>query len=327
MKHPDRDNPGHERNGTPDARSKGGDPVAIARQLTGDLLCVGCGYNLRGLSVRELCPECAIPVRATILGVVDPKAHELAPLTRPNLTARGITAWALGGWVAVVAVAMMRLAEIIRGFTGIDWWPGFAPMLGTLGLVLSGLGALTLIRPHARVTRFGAIAAALGAAAYIPLTLIYYQIYARFDASAPAPFLDPGPGQFDRSALRLGMFVAIAIVIVGLRQNARELSGRSVIVRTGRVDRQSMFALLASFLVAALGDTLSVIAFLTADGVSGIIATVGTVFVAVGSVLVVVGATNILIDVYRLYPLIARRGVGLGDVLESNARRDRRTGV
>lgn len=302
-------------------------PAAIARQLTGDLLCVGCGYNLRGLSVREACPECAMPVRATILGVVDPRAHELAPLLRPSQTAVGMVAWALGGWVAVVAVAMMRIAEITRGLFSIDWWPGFAPLLGTVGVVVSGFGAVALIRPHRRVTRFQAIFAAAGVAAYIPMTLIYYQIYARFDASAPTPFMNPGPLQFDRSALRLGMFVAIAIALLGLRTNARALSLRSVIVRTGRVDRQSILALLASFLVAAIGDAINIVAFMTGDGVSGIMPILGTVFVSVGSVLVVVGATNILLDIRRLWPVIVHRGVGLSDVLESNTQRDRRTGV
>jgi hypothetical protein len=319
------DNPEKAHNGTHARARSGGDPVAIARQLTGDLLCVGCGYNLRGLSVRELCPECGVPVRATILGVVDPRAHELTPLTWPNATASGMVAWAFGGWVAVVAVATMRVAEIVRGLFGVDWWPGFAPLVGTLGLMVSGLGAVALIRPHARVTRMGAVAAACGVAAYIPLTLIYYQIYARFDASAPAPFLNPGPTQFDRSALRLAMFVMVVILLLGLRKNARGLSARSVIVRTGRVDRQSILALVASFLVAAVGDGLNVAAFLTEGTVSGIIATIGTVFVAVGSVLVLVGATNIVVDVRRLWPVIARRGVGIGDVLETNSEREQRS--
>ncbi len=318
------DNQRHDEPPPQRTRANADDPVAMARQLTGDLLCVGCGYNLRGLSVREVCPECGMPVRATILGVVDPRAHELAPLGAPRRVAAGMLAWALGGWIAVIAVVMMRLAEIVRGLFAVDWWPGFAPVLGTGGLIVSGIGATALIRPHSRVTRMQAAVAALGVAAYIPLILIYYQIYARFDATAPAPFMNPGPGQFDRSALRLGMCVAVAVLLLGLRANARGLSSRSVIVRTGRVDRQSMLALLASFLVAAVGDALNVTAFLAAESVSGILATVGTVFVAVGSVLVVVGATNILVDIRRLWPVIARRGVGLGDVLESNAQRDRR---
>src|SRR5690606_27754218 len=77
-----------DRAGPSSERPVGSGPV-IARQLKGDLLCIGCGYNLRGLSIREMCPECGIPVRATILGVIDPMADELAPIPRPRLVATG----------------------------------------------------------------------------------------------------------------------------------------------------------------------------------------------------------------------------------------------
>lgn len=302
------------------------DPISIARRLNGDLMCIGCGYNLRGLSIRELCPECATPVRATLLGVVDPKAHELAPLINPRVSGIGLAVWAVGAWLAIIAVAMMRLAEVAREMLNTKWWPGYAPDLGTLGLIASGLGAITLIRPHPRVTRWGAVAAAAGVAAYVPLTLLYYHIYARVDGSSTSPFLQPGPMEFDRTALRMGLLIPVSIAILGLRTHARGLASRSVIVRTGRVDRQSMLALWASFMVAGAGDMMHVLGMSTQLGLGSLLSTVGTVLVSVGSVLVVVGATNIVLDVWRLWPVIVRRGVGLGDVLENNAQREGRTG-
>jgi hypothetical protein len=310
----------------PDAGSKTpSEQLAVtARQLTGDLWCIGCGYNLRGLSIRERCPECGMPVRATILGVVDPKAHELAPLFRPALTGAGLIAWSIGAWVAVVSVATMRGAEILRVLFSVSWWPGWAPFLGTLGLMVSGLGAMVLIRPHARVSRLGAIRAACGVAAYIPLTLMYFHVYARLDRSSPAPFLQPGPLEFERAMLRLGMFIFVALVILGLREHGRSLATRSVVVRTGRVDRQSMLALLAVFAVAAGGDALHVLSAALDNGVADLTITVGTVLLAVGSVLVVVGVSNVVLDTWRLWPVIVRPGVGLGDVLESNEMRAER---
>jgi hypothetical protein len=299
----------------------------IARQLTGDLWCIGCGYNLRGLSIRERCPECGLPVRATILGVVDPMADELAPIRRPRLVGGGLVVWAVGVFVAVAAVALMRGAEIGRELLGMRWWPGWAPLIGAAGLVLSGVGAaVSLIRPHARIGRLGAVRAALGVAAYIPLTLIYFDIYARVDRTSPAPFLSPGPLELDRSLLRLGMFLFVALGILALREHTRALAIRSVVVRTGRVDRQSMTALLASFAVAAGGDLLHVVAGIAGGGGADLIATVGTVLQAVGSVLVVVGVSNIVIDAVRLWPVIVRPGVGLGDVLEGNGEKTLRTG-
>lgn len=305
----------------PSAVPEGGSPGEIARQLTGDLWCIGCGYNLRGLSIRERCPECGVPVRATILGVVDPKAHELTPLGRPRLVGVGLVAWTTGLWVAAMSVAVMRAAEVMREVLGSGWRPWLSPLVGTVGLIVSGIGALALIQPHARVTRLRRVASSFGVAAYVPLTLIYFHIYARVDTASPAPFLHPGPQAFQRAALRLGLFVFIAIMILCLRGAARGLAARSVVVRTGRVDRQSMMALLACFAVAAAGDVLHAV---SAGTPNGVLEVVGTVLVAVGSVLVLMGLSNIVLDSLRLWPLIVRRGVGLGDVLEDNARRDRR---
>src|SRR5262245_48877512 len=77
---------------------------AIARELTGDLPCVRCRYNLRGLSVRAPCPECGTPVRATLLAVVDPFAGELQPVSRPRLIVAGLIAWSLGGFGSALCV-------------------------------------------------------------------------------------------------------------------------------------------------------------------------------------------------------------------------------
>lgn len=316
----------HDSPESDESRQRQPAPV-IARQLTGDLWCIGCGYNLRGLSIREKCPECAMPVRATILGVVDPMADELAPIRHPGLVGGGLVLWAVGVFVAVAAVATMRGAEIGRELFGMRWWPGWAPLIGTFGLTVSGVGAaVSLIRPHARVGRLAAVRGALGVASYIPLTLIYFYIYARMDRTSPAPFLSPGPLEIDRSLLRLGMFLFVALAILTLREHTRALAVRSVVVRTGRVDRQSMTALLASFGVAAGGDLLHVVAGMMRGGGGDLVATVGTVLQAVGSVLVVVGVSNIVIDTVRLWPVIVRPGVGLGDVLEGNREKTRRTG-
>ncbi|RMH29825.1 MAG: hypothetical protein D6692_02890 [Planctomycetota bacterium] len=302
------------------------DAVEIARRLTGDLLCIGCGYNLRGLSIRDPCPECGLPVRATILGVIDPRAHELEPLTRPLVSAVGLGLWAGGAWVAVMSVVLMRAAEVAREVLGSSFWPTWASMLGLTGVVLSGLGATTLIRPHRGATRGAALLSAVGVAAYVPLAFLYHAIYAKFDSASPSPFLNPGTNEFSRAAFRLGMLACVGVAILCLRPSARMLSARSVIVRTGRADRQSMLALLASFAVAGVGDVLHVISASASGGVSDLLATIAMVFVAVGSVLVVVGVTNIGVDVWRLWPVIVRPGVGLVDVLEANEDRDRRIG-
>src|SRR5581483_4291904 len=101
-------------NGLPGPSAAPPVPVVLGRELGGDLHCVVCSYNLRGLSIRAICPECGTAVRATILSVVDPHASILRPITFPRLTAAGVILWAAGA----VAVAMMawlpQAADLLR---------------------------------------------------------------------------------------------------------------------------------------------------------------------------------------------------------------------
>src|SRR5690606_19927036 len=63
---------------------------AISLSLSGAMPCISCGYNLQGLSVVGVCPECGAAVRATILATIDPQAEELTPLLTPRLTSLGL---------------------------------------------------------------------------------------------------------------------------------------------------------------------------------------------------------------------------------------------
>ncbi len=78
----------------PPAPDRGSSGVArLSRELAGDLPCIQCGYNLRGLTVKGMCPECGTSVRATLLAVVDPMAGEFRPISFPRLTAYGMLVW------------------------------------------------------------------------------------------------------------------------------------------------------------------------------------------------------------------------------------------
>lgn len=307
----------------------------IARRLTGELICIGCGYNLRGLSIREVCPECGASIRATLLGVVDPQADELEELSSPWLIGNGIVVWSLGALIASLSVWVLRIDEIVRAKVGMNLGlGGWVSMVGVIALICSGLGAMTMVRLHkrrGRGNRWASIRAAIGASAYIPMVMMYWVIYRGFDASAPMPLISPGTQHLDRSVLRLGMFVGVVVITVGLRPNAVRLAMRSVIVRTGRVDRQSMYALLASFGIAAIGDLFHVVGVLGARShwlnpvISDLLTQLHVVLVAMGSVLITLGIMNVVIDTVRLRPVLLHRGVGLSDVFETNRQKAART--
>ncbi|MHA7813163.1 MAG: hypothetical protein ACX94C_07215 [Phycisphaerales bacterium] len=297
----------------------------IARQLTGKLYCLSCGYDLEGLSIRSACPECGVPVRATILGIVDPHADELTPLSMPRLSAVGLNIWSFGALIAVLMVWMLRGAEVLRDLGVSTWVPGVFSWIGLIGLIASMLGAATMIRPHAAVTRAEAFRSALGVSAYIALIFVYEAIYLGYDIVAPSPLLSPGGDAIGRSALRVAMFILVACIVLGLRPAAVGLAVRSVIVRTGRVDRQSMMAVLASLGIATLGDLLSIFAQFAPISIRDILEIVSIVIISLGSVLFTVGMFNICVDTFRLFPVLVRPGVGLSDIFETNRQKSRRT--
>jgi len=299
--------------------------ATIARQLTGELYCIGCGYNLRGLSIRSNCPECGIPIRATILGIIDPHADELVPLCTPKLSAVGLNAWSIGATIAVGMVWVLRVGEVLRETMGVAWTPMLAPWIGIGALVVSMLGALTMIRPHHGMDRIGSLRAAIGISFYAPLIVIYSRVYLGYDILSPLPVFDPGLTALDRSILRVVMFLLIAGIIWGLRPRAVGLAVRSVVVRTGRVDRQSLYAVLASLGIAAFGDLIHILSTFIAFGIDDILSTVSLVVIALGSVLFSVGMVNVCIDTIRLFPVLVRPGVGLSDIFETNREKSNRT--
>lgn len=299
--------------------------AVLARQLTGQLYCLSCGYNLDGLSIRSECPECGVPVRATILGIVDPHADELTPLSFPRVTAIGLNLWSMGAMTAVVMVWMMRGTEVLRDLGISTWIPGVFAWIGLAGLIGSMFGAMTMIRPHTAITRAEAIRSSLGVSAYIALIFVYEAIYLGHDVVSPSPLFAPGGDAIGRSVLRIAIFVLVACIVLGLRPAAVGLAVRSVIVRTGRVDRQSMLAVLASLGIATVGDLISITAQFMPISVHDILEIISIVIISLGSVLFTVGMINICVDTIRLYPVLVRPGVGLSDIFETNRQKARRT--
>ena len=96
-----------DRHHAPDADPGGS---GLAMLLTGDLPCIGCGYDIRGLSVLSQCPECGLAVRATVLHRVDPSAEALRPMPTPRLTSLGIVAWTGFGLLTAIMLWAPRAA-------------------------------------------------------------------------------------------------------------------------------------------------------------------------------------------------------------------------
>jgi len=266
----------------------------LGRQLRGDLPCVVCKYNLKGISIRDKCPECGTAVRATILRMVDPYATELQPILAPRLVAAGLITWAVFSLLAIV----LAWAPYVFGMLGQTWRVSVL-----LSASLSGIGAMAIVRPHRAIHRAQTFMAALGVAMYIPIVAIVWQLTSpkwyveawRYPPVAIGPVNEP-----PRAALRLALGAAIALALLLLRPNARLFVARSLALRTGRVDRQTMLAMVGAVCVAGLGDLLELAARVPNGNMADALSLVATILVALGSALLTLGAAGVLIDACRI---------------------------
>lgn len=289
----------------------------VALELTGDIRCIRCRYSLRGLSVRTPCPECGLPVLATILAVVDPHASELSPIRFRSLVAFGLLAWVVGAMGALLASWVARGLEIVH-LASRDVLLTLA-VIGVSCLGLSGLGAVALIHPHAGIPARQRLLAGAGVALYAPLAVTWWQVHGVLDRTVPSGLFTLEGMSTGRAALRLLAGLLIAGIIFGLRPSARLLAARSLVVRAGRVDRQSLLALAAALGVAGAGDALTLGASLVSGGVREAMVLAGAFAIAVGSFLLALGLGGIMGDCLRLVPVIRHPALTPGQAMGPGA--------
>jgi len=291
--------------GQPDG---GGD--LLGRTLRGTLPCIGCCYELQGLSVRSPCPECGILVRATILHSVDPHADEFQPLSTPALTAWGLAMWPSMGLLAVLLAWIPRVIDFSNEIFGVHWMkPDWLPLVMLLAVFASGLGAVALVRPSAACPPKNTMAAALGVAAYVPIAWLLIAIV-RFPVSTP--YINTQP-DFDRITLRLALSGALLVMLLCLRPNARRLVARCLALRTGRVQRQTILASAAAVGLTAIGDLL-LLASIAAS--SETLVLIGKLVVLMGSILMTAALLGATVDSWRIRGAILAPAPSMGRLFD-----------
>lgn len=289
--------------------------TGLGRELEGDLPCVVCGYNLRGLSIRSMCPECGTNLRATILALVDPQASELRPIHFPRLISAGVLMWAFGA-VAVALMAWLPQAADVLRLLGVQVSRPSAGLGVMLGLVTSGIGSIVLIRPHSGIERAHTLMALLATLAYGPLGWLLWQYHTLVDAYGGQRYLTGWSPTTDMSLTLAGACALIALIILLQRPNARLLVARSMVMRTGRVDRQTLFAMSIAAGLISVGALLGRVDVSgSASTLRDVCRTVGVVIIAFGGVMLTIGALGSLLDCARIASAILIPKVSVRQVI------------
>ncbi len=298
-------------------------PTVLAEELTGSLRCASCRYELRGLSVKGECPECGLPIQATLLSIVDPMAEELQPVRRPWLVASGLVAWSAGALLGALAGWFVWMSGASALVYDVQTAPGLQrriSLLGAAALVVSGLGAATVVRPYAATPRRRVASALCGVAIYPLVVWLYADLCAEAGSRAKQSLLsawtfDPDPAPW--RAERLLFWLSIAAGGWLLRGNLRMLAARSLVLRSRRVDRQTIAAGVAALLTAALGDAIGLAAGMVRGGLAGSLVLMGEVLVLLGAVLMTLGMIGVAVDTFRLLPAVIHRPLARRDVVRA----------
>ena len=298
----------------------------LAIELTGDLPCVSCRYNLRGLSVRATCPECGAPVGVTILARVDPMAAELKPIATPRVAAVGLVIWPASAAAAAVTVWVMHGMHTIGDLIGasIVWTPSLV-IASTIAIALSAVGAL-IIGLSAAGLRDAASGRAISVGAlYLPLLALHWWIHTNVDPPN-VPVYPPGLGESLRPTLHIAMTAISIAILLGMRKTYRAIVARSRLMRSGKVGRQELMPLAVTQLLVIAGDVALYIGAGMDDTTGGALRFAGTFMVGLGSLLLTIGLFALIVDAFRLTPYVGKRVLGPRDVLPEPGKRAHRAG-
>ncbi len=297
--------------GPPDRPAAAGG-MPLAYELGGDLPCIRCRYNLRGLSIRAVCPECGMPLRATLLAVVDPLASEFKAIANPRLIAMGVVLWGFGALGAAVASFLDSAGNLVPELkTWLPQWGRASWFVAALA-ALSGVGAAAFIRPHDGIASSGRRKALLGVVLYVPLCLLL--AYERGAAAwMPHSMWSAPSGAEAYTGIALCSLVVLILIL--LRPNARLLAARSLLMRSGRVDRQTMRTVAAVLGLCIAGYLCGIAAAMGSGPMFDLIATIGGLLLLVGWAMFLLGLAGIAYDCALLRGVIVDPPLTLTDLL------------
>jgi hypothetical protein len=89
-------------------------------RLASHIRCERCKYDLHGLGLLEVCPECGLPVATTLAGSADASMRSLVALQRPALVAALMVSIPLSCMLATVLQTAAPLIAFIDAMSGVS---------------------------------------------------------------------------------------------------------------------------------------------------------------------------------------------------------------
>lgn len=292
--------------------------------------CLNCGYNLKGIDAAGRCPECGAPVQPTLQAVISADGGPLALLKSAR----------------VVAVSLVCLLSAVLCNAVLLWVPYLAAVVSQIrspaapprpDLSLWHMAAVGLLAAIALTATVG-LASPTGAEAqreyrrglnWVRAGVIFWAILhlglLLHDAMLPVPrreWWDLFRMSMTRSALRIGLDVALLTVVLGLRPVVAFLALRSPPHRRGGgASRQGLVALGVAILIVLTGDAAALFASTLRNlgwlrgGLADNVGVVLAMTLMVGSIMLTIALLNLTVDALRLAGNLVKRTYPLEEVI------------
>lgn len=239
---------------------------SLCRQITMDIACVKCGYNIKGINSLDCCPECGFEIRRTLLFIVDPANSTIPPLRTPRQLGVALVLVAL--FLALAALILWLPSILYVGTLVSDrfeqWqvrsedWRSSAIAIGLV--VASGFLMIAFRRPTTEAPdpeyRKGLSSAATGMftwAGFIA-AISFYDNWYGLEWQERYTQMQADSIDIWRTLLRLGSIAALFLVVSGLHPVITFLGRRSVYHRIVQISRQGFRAMLVAVIITGVGD-------------------------------------------------------------------------
>lgn len=292
--------------------------------------CLNCKYNLKGVEAAGRCPECGAPVWPSLRAIVEADDGPLALLKSAKFVAVSLVCL----FSAVLCSAVLLWAPHVAGVIRHIRAPAGPLRTELFGWHIAAIGVLAAVALIATV----GLASPTGAEAerdyrrglsWARAGLICWAILHAglllYDSALTAPrreWWDLLRMSVARSAIRIGLDVALLIVVLGLRPVVGFLALRSPPHRRGGgASRQGLVTLCVAILVVLGGDAAALVASALRDagwlrgGAADSVGIALAMTIMVGSIMLTLALLNLTVDALRLAGNLIRRTYPIEEVI------------